>query len=61
MVRALFSHRQKTVQNVLKNVAGMIRPRDGSDVLRAIRGDPLLPARGQVSLNFATITNLGSP
>lgn len=61
VVRALFSHRRKTVRNGLKSAVGMI---DRERVERMLSGLPeeILSSRPEALYleDFATITNLGS-
>jgi 16S rRNA (adenine1518-N6/adenine1519-N6)-dimethyltransferase len=59
VVRALFSHRRKTVRNGLRNSAGMLREEDAEKMLSALP-EEILSSRPETLYleDFATITNV---
>jgi len=60
VVRALFSHRRKTVRNCLKSAAGMIAPHQVELMLAGLPEDILSSRPEALYLeDFATIANLG--
>jgi 16S rRNA (adenine1518-N6/adenine1519-N6)-dimethyltransferase len=61
LVRALFSHRRKTVRNCLKGSKGMLPPGFVSHVLEVLPEEILSSRPEELYLeDFATITNTGS-
>jgi len=60
VVRALFSHRRKTVRNCLKGAGGMIAPQQVERMLAGLP-DEILSSRPEALYleDFATIANLG--
>lgn len=62
IVRALFSHRRKTVRNGLKSAAGMIDPGILQKILSGLP-EEILSSRPEALYleDFATIANLGCP
>lgn len=60
VVRALFSHRRKTIRNCLKGSSGMLDPGMVSHLLSIIPGEILSSRPEELYLeDFATITNMG--
>jgi len=61
VVRALFSHRRKTVKNCLRNSAGILDPALAEKMLAALP-DEILASRPETLYleDFATITNLAA-
>jgi 16S rRNA (adenine1518-N6/adenine1519-N6)-dimethyltransferase len=60
VVRALFSHRRKTVRNCLKGSSGMLEPGFVKHVLEVLPGEILSSRPEELYLeDFATITNVG--
>ncbi|MCU0632316.1 MAG: 16S rRNA (adenine(1518)-N(6)/adenine(1519)-N(6))-dimethyltransferase RsmA [Methanolinea sp.] len=60
VVRALFSHRRKTVRNCLKSAGGMLTPLQVERMLSGLSGEILSSRPEALYLeDFATITNLG--
>jgi len=62
VVKALFSHRRKTVRNGLKSAAGMVDPAVVERMLSGLSKEILSSRPEALYLeDFATITNLGCP
>jgi len=60
VVRALFSHRRKTIRNCLKGSAGMLESSMVNHLLSVIPGEILSSRPEELYLeDFATITNMG--
>ena len=61
VVRALFSHRRKTIRNCLKGSSGMLEPNMVNHLLSVIPGEILSSRPEELYLeDFATITNMGA-
>ncbi len=62
VVRALFSHRRKTVRNCLRTSSGIL-PREYAETMLAVLPEEILASRPEALYleDFATITNIAAP
>jgi len=62
VVRALFSHRRKTVRNCLRNSVGIL-PKEYAEAMLATLPEEILVSRPEALYleDFATITNVVAP